>query len=209
MSARYTVANTAADRRKTAEHARVRAMASKGGQGVVARRDIPAHTLIAPYPGARYTLAEYQKRLTAGLTTGKYAIAFYKPDKTSTARTNYIIDPEGPDGRLLPELAGSAGPLVNEPGPGTGPNLIWVWNLPKYRLELWTARPVAKGEELTACYGNSGDYPRDYSTSCAAPGGRRAAREPELHVVTTPRARPVPYSLLGPQGVRRALRGAT
>lgn len=201
----HVFGNGAADRRHTARHARVVRMAAKGGQGVVAARAIPAFTLVAPYPGRRFTLAEHEKRMRSGKTTGTYAIAFYKPDKTHVARTNYVIDPEGADGKLKASLAGSAGPLVNEPGPGQRPNLVWVWNLPRYRLELWTARAVARGEELVVCYGNGGDYERGYATSCAAADGGQAPGEPELHVVAAPSAAPVPYSALGNAGVRRAL----
>jgi hypothetical protein len=195
----------AADRRRTAALASVVRMAGKG-LGVVARRAMPALTMVAPYPGELLTTAQYDRRLAAGLTSGTYAISFYKPDRNMALRTNYIVDPGAPGGGLLPEYAASAAPRVNEPDAGGAPNTVWVWNLPRHRLELWTARAVARGEELTVCYGNSGGYRRAYRTACFAPGGARAGVEPELHVVTAPRRRPVRYSLLGDAGVAAALR---
>lgn len=199
---------TAADRRRTRALARVAPMPGKGGHGVVAVRDLPALTMIGAYPGHVYSSRRHVAHVRAGGSDGKYAIAFYKPDANGAARTDYVLDPGDGAGRLLPRFAGAVAPMANEPAPDAGPNLVWVWNLPRYRLEAWTARAVRRGEELTVCYGTGGGYPRSYRTSCVF---RQAEVEPELHVVTRPRARPVPYSALGNAGVReavRALRGA-
>lgn len=203
MRAPAHAAVTAQDRKRSAALVTVVPMPGKG-MGVVAVRDIPPGTLVANYPGHLYTLHAHSQRLAAGRTNAKYAISFYKLTSNHNANVGYVLDPGDGQGRLLPEFAAAVGPYVNEPDVRTGPNLLWVWNLPKYRLEMWTARPVRRGEELTVCYGNGGGYDRSYVTSCAA---RPGEVEPELHVVTRPRAKqPVPYSSLGAAGVRDAAR---
>lgn len=196
----YVVDLTAADRRRTAHLVAVKAMPGKGS-GVVARRALPAFTMVAAYPGQRFTTGQYAARRDAGLTDSKFAVDFWRLDARGAVRTGYVIDPGAGDGTLLPRFAAAVAPLVNEPGPEGVPNLIWVWNLPRYRLEHWTFRPVRRGEELTLCYGTGGGYVRSYATACVSKPGEV---EPELHVVTRPRARPVPYSLLGNSGVRAA-----
>lgn len=197
-----TIGLPRADARRTAALARVVPMPAKGGMGVVAARDLGARVLIGPYPGRRLTLAAHAGRMASRVTDGKYAVAFFKLDRAGTPRTNYVVDPGDARGRLLPEFDRAVTPLVNEPGAGA-PNLVWAWNLPKGRMEMWTARPVRKGEELTACYGTGGGYERDYRTACTAAGTDGV--EPELHVVARPRGKPVPYSSLGMAGIRAAV----
>lgn len=199
-AAEYTVALTPADKRRTASLAAVKRMGVKKGQGVVATRDIPAWTLVGPYPGLRTTHPRFATRRDQGHTTGKYAVDFWKPDKNGRAKTGYVMDPGNGEGTLSPQFADAVTPMVNEPDV-TPPNLVWVWNLPKYRMEHWTVVPVRKGEELTICYGTGGGYERDYSTVCVSHPGV----EPQLHVVATPGARPVPYGALGNAGVQRAI----
>lgn len=197
----YVVELTAADRRRTASVAEVKKMAGKG-VGLLARRDLPAFTMVAAYPGQRFTERQYAKRREAGLTDSKFAVDFWRLDARGAVRTGYVIDPGSRGGKLLARFSGAAAPLVNEPGPRGAPNLIWVWNLPRYRLEHWTFKPVRRGEELTLCYGTGGGYVRSYATACVS---RPGEVEPELHVVTRAGARPVPYSSLGNSGVRAAM----
>lgn len=197
----YVVKVTATDRRRTAAIARVEPMPGKGGSGVVAVKNIPTMTMVAHYPGQRFTEGQYARRRDEGVTDGKFAVDFWRPTTSGVIRSGYVIDPGNARGGLLPRFAASVAPLVNEPTEGGAPNLLWAWNLPKYRLEYWTLRPVRAGEELTACYGTGGGYVRSYATSCAS---RPGEVEPELHVVTRPGARPVPHSALGRDGVRAA-----
>lgn len=200
---KYVVGVTPHERRRAASLVRVKEFAGGKGAGVVATRDIPAFTMIGAYPGERYTLAEYQKRVDQGHTDGKFAVDFWKPDANGTARSGYVLDPGAPDGTLLPRFAHAVAPLVNEPGERGAPSLVWVWNLPKYRMEHWTRVPVKRGQELTLCYGTGGGYDRSYRTSCVS---RPGEVEPQLHVVAVPGGRPVPFSSLGSRGVRAALR---
>lgn len=194
---------TAADRRVAARLVRVRPLGAKG-LGVLAATDLPAWTFVAPYPGVRYTKAQHAKRVDAGRTDGKFVVDFYRPDVNGVPRSGYVLDPGAVGGGgLHPRFRGAVAPLVNEPDARSPPNLTWVWNLPRYRMELWTAAPVRAGQELTLCYGTGGGYRRDYRTSCVVDGV-----EPQLHVVTRAGARPVPYSSLGSVGVRDAIIGA-
>lgn len=200
----YVVRLTAADKRRARQLVRVRAFGNGKGRGVVAARDLPAFTMIGPYPGHRYTVAQHDARRAAGLTDSKYAVDFWRPTKAGAIRQGYIVDPGTENGDLKPEFQAAVTPLLNEPGPRGSPNVIWVWNLPRYRLEMWTFVPVAAGSELTICYGTGGGYSRSYLTACV--GDRQALVEPQLHVVTRAGARPVPYQQLGDAGVRAATR---
>lgn len=178
-------------------------MGAGKGRGLVARADLKPYTLIGQYPGHLLTARRHELRMDSGQADGKFAVSFYKPDARGGVRTNYVLDPGDGRGGLLPEFSWALTPLANEPGATGAPNLAWVWNLPKHRLEMWTVRPVRRGEELTVCYGTQGDYKRGYKTACTC-GEQRV--EPELHVVAAPRMRPVPYSVMGgAAGVRRAL----
>lgn len=199
---KYVVAMDAADKRRTSRLVAVTPMKGKG-VGVLAKRDIPAFTMVGPYPGERFTMRAYHKRRSAGVTDGKFAVDFWRPEASGIAREGYVVDPGDRAGNLRPRFQGAVAPLVNEPGHSGRPNLIWVWNLPKYRLEQWTFRPVRRGEELTLCYGNDGGYSRSYKTACQS---RPGEVEPELHVVTRPGAKPVAWSAMGPADVQAANR---
>lgn len=190
-----------AERARVAGLVAVKRMPGKG-VGVVAARDLPAWVSIGRYPGVRYTRVQFDRRVVQRQSDGTYAVGFYKPDVNGVPRTNYVLDPGTPDGKVDARFAGSVTPLVNEPDPATGPNLVWAWNLPRYAMEMYTLRAVRAGEELTVCYGTQGGYQRDYQTACVV---RQAEVEPLLHVVTRPGARPVPYSALGNVGVAKAV----
>lgn len=208
MTAPFVADVEPAERRRAAGTATLRRMRGRG-VGVVAERDLPARRFVATYPGQRYSNEEYELRRARGETDGTYAIEFWRPGRRGVPDNAYVLDPgarparDGRGPQVLPRFAAALAPRVNEPGLGGRPNLMWVWNLPRYRLELWTARRAAAGEELTACYGTSGGYQRGYDTVCAAPP---PGTEPELHVVTERGGAPVPWSDLGEAGVARAVR---
>jgi hypothetical protein len=187
------------ERRRVAAMVRV-VLDPRKGRGVVARRDLPALTPLATYPGLRASAAAHAARIGRGLSDGKFAIDTFDPRRPGAA---VVLDPGDARGGLLPRFRRGVAPLVNEPGAAGRPNLMWVWNLPRGRLELWTHRAVRAGRELTACYGTGGGYERDYETSCVT---RQSEVEPQLHVVDAPGARPVPYGELGEAGVRAAMR---
>lgn len=172
------------------------------GMGVVAIRDLQPYTRITRYPGALRMYDDFQARVARGLTTGRYAISFFGVTATGDLALDRVIDPGAGGDRLAARYAASLGPRVNEPGTGGVPNLVWVWNVPSYSLELWTgASPVAKNAELTVCYGMEGGYERSYTTPCTQPG-----TEPELHVVLKRGEKPRPLSVAGGiNAVRRNL----
>jgi len=194
-----TVDVTPSDRAHARRLVTVVRMGAKG-TGLVAKRDLPAFTALGPYPGELLTSRQHAKRRDAGLTDSKFAVDYWRPNANGV-RSGYVIDPGTAAGTLHPRFSAAVAPLVNEPGLKGTPNVIWIWNLPKDRLELWTSRAVRQGEELTVCYGTDGGYARSYRTACVA---RQGQVEPELHVITRPRAKPVPYSSLGNAGVRAA-----
>lgn len=162
------------------------------GVGVVATGDLPAWTFIAAYPGRVLTAAQYDHRVRRGLTTPAYAVEYFSP--------GHVLDPGGPNGTLLPAYRTALAPRINEPGPGQRPNVVWVWNFPARRIDMWTFRPVRAGHELTVCYGTSGDYPRSYCTPCAiatasaTATSRPAPIEPVVHVIRRAGEVPRPYT---------------
>lgn len=183
----YRVVLSAGDVSRSRQLVRVDTVPVKG-KSLVARRDIPAWTMIGAYPGTRYTLQRFVKRREQGLTDGKFGVDFWKASgATGALSTKYVIDPGDATGTLLPEFANAVAPLVNEPDPGQAPSLVWVWNVPKYRIEMWSSKPIRAGEELTICYGDG--YPRGYATGCT-----RAGVEPYLHAIAAGRAKPVHWT---------------
>lgn len=113
------------------------------GLGLLARRDMPAHTRVGVYGGD--FLSKKQK-------ASKYAV--HLDDKT--------LDPGRTARDVMRRRVVAA--FINEPGPGVAPNAQWVRNFGRGTMELWTTRRVRRGEELTSCYG--ADYARKYQTSC-------------------------------------------
>lgn len=189
--ARPRVVPTPSDVDRARRTVRVVDLGAGKGRGLVAATDVPAMTPVGPYPGLVLGEAAYERRVAAGLTDGTYAVTMWSLSKDGRPRSDRVVDPGAPGGGVLPEFAAGVTPFANEPSADVGPNLVWVWNLPRGRMEMWTLRAVRAGEELTVCYGLDGGYARTYATSCVV---RPGEVEPELHVVTTPRGKPVPWS---------------
>lgn len=137
------------------------------GLGVRAVEDIPQWTCLGPYPGKVYTMKDHMALKLQGAVDDQYAIEFWDSTPGGPIREGLVVNPML-DGRSLPDRYMCAAPFVNEPGPEGTPNLAWVWNFPKHRVEMWTTRDVNKGEELTICYGQA--YPRHYKSNCTQPG---------------------------------------
>lgn len=165
------------------------------GVGVVAVRDLPRWTFVATYPGRLMTEAQYDDRIRRALTTPTYAVDYMVP--------GHVLDPGGAGGTLDPAHADALAPRINEPGATERPNVAWVWNLPAAKIEMWTLRAVRAGQELTACYGMSGGYPRHYCTSCVV-------REPVVHVIRRAGElpRPINEAVTATIGPRRACTGS-
>ncbi len=158
------------------------------GQGVVALRDVPPWTFVGVYPGRVLTDAQYDQRVRRGLTTTTYAVEHLVP--------GHVLDPGAGRG-LDPAWRTAIAPRINEPGPTQRPNVVWVWNLPASRVEMWTFRSVRAGTELTACYGVDGGYRRRYCTSCVSGKSTNKLRtntrvEPLLHIIDRPGGLPRP-----------------
>ena len=143
----------------------VRALTGKG-LGVVAVADIPKGTFVAPYPGVVRSRDQYEQLLQSGRVDDEYAAEFWESSPGGLIDESYIINPKL-DGRFPARFQG-VGPYFNEPSKGGKPSLHWVWNFPRRRLEFWTMRDVAAGEELTVCYGVG--YTRGYTTGCSEKG---------------------------------------
>lgn len=185
--ARRRAPNVLAEHKLTGEQVRdvgskvaLRAIPGKG-LGLVARRNLPAHTRIGVYGGKLFTAREHQKVTDSGLSTGKYAVDFYRRDRRGRVRDQYVLDP-GSGNRMHPTHANVLAAFINEPAATQTPNAIWVRNYTDGTLELWTTAAVPKGRELTVCYG--ADYARDYKTPCTRTPGllhywRRGMRAPK------------------------------
>ena len=140
------------------------------GLGLVARRDLPAHTRVGVYGGKVYSTAAHRRLSKDGATTGKYAVDFFQRGPDNQPKEGFTLEPGAGDG-MHPTHANVLAAFINEPGRGQTPNVLWVRNYgtPRERLELWTSRRVRRGEELTACYGSG--YPRRYATPCTSKPG--------------------------------------
>lgn len=136
------------------------------GLGVVATRDVPAWTFVAPYPGMVYDPESYEEHKRRGDVTDEYALEFWNSPPGARIDADWIINPVF-DGAMPGDYAKSVAPYINEPSKGQTPNTVWVWNFPKHRIELWTSAPVRRGEELGICYGPV--YGRNYKTPCTNP----------------------------------------
>lgn len=172
---------TSAEVRDVASKVSLRHVGGKG-LGLVARRALPAHTRVGVYGGKVFGEREHQRLTDSGLTTGKYAVDFFRRSRGAGGgvREGYLMDPGAADG-MHPRHANVLAAFINEPGAGQVPNTVWVRNYDEDVLELWTSGAVARGEELTVCYAAA--YPRAYKTPCTSKPGvlhywRRGMRVP-------------------------------
>lgn len=141
------------------------------GWGVFAKRRIPAWTCLGPYPGKVYEADEHRRLKALGILDHQYALDFWKTSSGGPIDENYVIDPRFSAKEGIEDRYKFITQFINEPDGDDdqkGPNVAWVWNFPKGRVELWTARDVEAGRELTTCYGQG--YGRDYASPCQADG---------------------------------------
>ena len=164
---------------------------SKGGWGVFARHAIPANTLVGPYPGTLFTRAGFSDAVARGQTTTTYGMDMWMvapPTGNSGGAGGFrfvrpgewVIDPGDARGQVRPEYSHAITPYINEPTLAETPNIKFVYNIPKHRIEFWTSRPVGAGKELLLCYGDK--YARAYATACTT--GNHGNSEGE-HVIYT------------------------
>lgn len=163
----FDVEPTATDRRIEAELLKVQSVPGKG-VGVVARRDVPAWTCLGPYPGKVYTSEEHDELKKKGILDHEYALDFFRAVPGAAIRESDVIDPRDAKDQAVPPEFDYPTLYLNEPDADRRPNVAWVWNFPKRRVEMWTATDVRRGEELVICYGTG--YTRSYKTSCEIPG---------------------------------------
>jgi hypothetical protein len=157
------VVETAEDRAHARRMFRLADIEGKG-RGLVARRDVPAWTLVGPYPGRVYTYAQHGALKARGVCDDEYAVEFWDSRPGGRIGETVVLDPRvGGEFRYA-----GVTPFVNEPSASQRPNVVWVWNFPKHRIELWTSRALRAGDELTVCYGDA--YERKYRTRCSEEG---------------------------------------
>ena len=163
------------------------------GLGVTALVHLPAWTCLGPYPGKVYSMRAYRELKAQGAVDDEYAIEFWDARPGEKINEQFVINPMLAR-RSLPDKYMCAPPFVNEPGPDQGaPNLAWVWNFPRHRVELWTTRDVRVGEELTVCYGQG--YARAYRSSCQGAG----VEAPRLAIGSPDQKRPLDWHrVVGP-----------
>ena len=165
------------------------------GLGVVAKKDIKPLVKVGTYPGYVYTNEEHERLVESGeIKNSTYALDFFnvsvRLEKRRRRRISrlvegrHTIDPStkgGVDSKFSDALC----LRLNEPSGVRKANCIWVINLVRRTLEVWTYSPIKKNEELTVCYGES--YPRTYRTTCTwfsyargymLPGKRKPVQKP-------------------------------
>lgn len=163
----FDVKPSASDRRIQADILKVQSVPGKG-VGVVARRDLPAWTCLGPYPGKVFTADQHDELKKKGILDHEYALDFFKAVPGAAIMESDVIDPRDAKDLEVPPEFDYPTLYLNEPDSTRRPNVAWVWNFPKRRVEMWTATDVRKGEELVICYGTG--YTRSYKTSCEIPG---------------------------------------
>lgn len=161
----------ARDRRQAARYFGVVPVRGKG-RGVVALRDVPAWTCLGPYPGAVRTLQAHERLKARGRASDAYAVQFWDSRPGGRIDDTLVIDP-AVGGRLAAPYRHAAAAYVNEPAGRQRPNAAWTWNFPRHRVELWTTRPLKRGEEVCAWYGDA--YDRGYAVPAAAESPPRLA----------------------------------
>lgn len=117
-----------------------------GGVGVVAKKDIPAFSVVGVYPGYNDFLSGEHSKI--GRPVAKYALM-------DLNCANYY-------NKVFPEFSGTFTPFINEPLPNEKSNCAWIQE-PHHalgRLSIITVKSIKKGEELLIGYGPV--YPRDY-----------------------------------------------
>lgn len=164
------------------------------GWGVVARRRVPKWTLVGPYPGWVCTETHHELMKGRGVADDEYAVEFWKSEPGGPIDEKHIINPRF-RGRMSSEFGRCVAPFVNEPDTRKRPNLAWVWNFPRRRVEMWTARAIKKGEELTICYGQY--YHRPYNTKCQRKGVELARRA----IGTAGQRRPLHWYDVAPEDI--------
>lgn len=125
-------------------------IATKGnGIGVVAKKPIPAFTVIGVYPGYEDPLSGEQAK--CGRPSPKYSLV-------DLNCANYYNE-------VFTELQKTFTPFVNEPNVGEQSNCAWIQepHRPEGRLSVMNVRDIKEGEELLIGYGPL--YPRDYPHS--------------------------------------------
>ena len=129
----------------------------KKGRGVRARKSVPENTFVGVYPGRVMTPETHLRHVKKGLMNNTYVLSMF--DITSYGKNkklvdnDFVIDPSiGPVG-IDPMFAEALAPRLNEPSGKSQPNCTFVFNVPKKRIEIWTASKIDKGKEATICYG--------------------------------------------------------
>ncbi len=165
--ASFDVRPTAHDRRIETELLKIQSVPGKG-IGVVAKKDVPAWTCLGPYPGKVYTSEQHDELKKKGILDHEYALDFFKAVPGAAIQESDVIDPREAKDQAVPPDFDYPTLYLNEPDSTRRPNVAWVWNFPKRRVEMWTATDVKRGDEFVVCYGQG--YTRSYKTSCEIPG---------------------------------------
>lgn len=145
----YRIFPTAYEKAVEEYYTRIAPVQGKG-MGVFARRDIPRGIRVAVFPGW----------VTKG-DTSSYAWNTFRimPNKTVQEVSIDVANPRDVHPTVDPIFAHYVGPRVNEPDQGKTYNLDVVYNFTKNppTVEYWSAKKIAKDEELTVCYGDTYD----------------------------------------------------
>lgn len=119
---------------------------TKGGIGVVAKKNIPKYTVIGVYPG--YPDFSGSEPYKFDRPEAKYSLM----DLNCADFFNFVF----------PEFDGTFTPFINEPTPTQKSNCSWIQERHRETgwLSVMTVRDIEEGEELLIGYGPV--YPRQY-----------------------------------------------
>lgn len=154
-----------AEREALGKRVTLKDMGSPKGIGVVATRDLAKGEFVGVMAGWVLSEETHDFLVQSGVVTGQYAM-----ETRDYNSQTYVVDPEAPyRGRPSRRFLSSMGHFMNEPAPSEQLNVAWAFNAAHdpERVECYTLKSVAAGEELLVHYGNT--YRRTYDTSCEMP----------------------------------------
>lgn len=123
-------------------------LVGNGGFGLFATRPIAPGEVLGDFPGVPTPAATIVARGLAGdgaALARKLSTVFRVHEGSTVA-----LDPTEPDGTLAVKVENSLA-FVNEPPPGTQPNVRQVWTS-GWPVQFVAARPIEWGDELFVCY---------------------------------------------------------
>lgn len=156
---------TKAERDALSKIVTLKDMGSPKGLGVIATMNLEKGEFVGVMAGCVMREEAHNFMVQTGKITGRYAM-----ETRDQNLETYVVEPEAPHrGKPSRRFRSSMALFMNEPGPAEQLNVAWAFNTAydPERVECYTMKQVAAGEELLVHYGDS--YGRTYEKPREAP----------------------------------------